>query len=202
MHKCHHLQLNPVWKELWTGNLLKKTSNACQSTAGNWIPQTGSFPQSIDAQHANFPSECNLYRNRESVWESIVCVFSRCCWKKKIKQHPSRKAPCSRPGSSSTPPSWPVVVQELPSSTHHWPGSPYPGWPQGRGSSGWPHRASWGGRWQLSWRGQSPGSSECSQTSPQCYWASGPVEKRTTTWVWFRIRWCIGLSWKWKDTSI
>lgn len=42
------------------GQRLNKTSNACQSTAGNWSPQTGSFPQSIDAQHPNFPSESNL----------------------------------------------------------------------------------------------------------------------------------------------
>lgn len=60
-------------------------------------------------------------------------------------------------------------------STHRWPGIPCPGWPRGRGSSGWQRRVSWGGRWRRSSPDQSPGSSACSRTSPRCCWASGPV---------------------------
>lgn len=80
---------------------LNKTSNACQSTAGNWSPQTGSFPQSTDAQHANFPSECNLYRNRESVCWSVLCVCDCVRLGGAVEKTSQGEGPCSRPGNSS-----------------------------------------------------------------------------------------------------
>lgn len=120
----------------------------------------------------NMPAspECDLYRNRESVHVWLIQSVCTCLWGA-VETSQKGGGPCSGPGSSS---SLAGHCQEATSSTHHWPGSPCPGWLQGRGSSGWPHRASWGGRWQLSWPGQSPGSLECSQTWPQCYSALGP----------------------------
>lgn len=114
--------------------------------------------------------ECDLYRNRESVYVWLTQSVCTCLWGA-VETSQKGGGPCSRPGSSS---SLAGHCQEATSSTHHWPGSPCPGWLQGRGSSGWPHRASWGGRWQLSWPGQSPGSLEYSQTWPRCYSALGP----------------------------
>ena len=141
--------------------------------------------------------KCDLYRNRECETVSVcafvcvcvterkresvcvcVCVCGRCRW-----NISKRGGTCSRPGSSSSLAS---RCHEATSSTHHWPGSPCPGWPQEHGSSGWPRRASWGGLWRPFWPGRSPGSWEYSQTSPQCYWASSPGRKKQQS-IWDEI---------------
>lgn len=85
---------------------LNKTSNACESTAGHWSPQTGSFPKSTNARHADFPSECDLYRNR-CVCER-VCVFGRWGWKNKhlrVEGHAAGQAAA---------PDWPIAVKKSP----------------------------------------------------------------------------------------
>lgn len=114
--------------------------------------QTG-FPKSTNACHANAPPSETFVETR-SVW-----VFGWWGLKK-----------CSSSWFANR-------CQVATSSTHRWPGNPCPGWLQGRGSSVWPHKVSWGGWWRPFWPDQNPGSLECSRTSPQCYWASGPAQK-------------------------
>ena len=127
------------------------------------------FPTKHRCPTCQLPPKCDLYRKRESVCGS---VFGRCCRKTYLSgeghaagQAAAQELLIGRSLSRRCPP------------TYHWPGTPCPRWLRGRGSSGWLRRVSSGGQWQLSWPGQSPGSSVCSRTSPQCCWASGPGQK-------------------------
>lgn len=138
-----------------------------------WAPQSSDrkFPTKHRCHTCQLPPLSVTFTGKGSV---CLCV-GESVWEVILK-HLRGWGPCSRPGSSSSLAGRCQEAASSTSCTYRWPGSPFPGWLQGRGSNASPRRASWGDQWRPSGPNQSPESSVCSRTLPRCCWVSGPVQ--------------------------
>ena len=99
-------RLYPGCKELRTGNLLIKHQTHAKALLGTEVPRQEVSHKAPMPNMPTSPEVWPLQEEGECVWE--------CVWEVLSKNISQWRGPCSRPGSSSGAPHWPVTVKTLP----------------------------------------------------------------------------------------